>query len=239
MNANFKVRYRNLREQYGDQVLTALTILILLMMFVAAPLSAVGIAAFQEFGFVVGLAMIVGALFMSGNIIAFIAMSAAFGMNLTAALHRLRNPSAFDLYLVAAAWLILAIALGEVVARQVFAAGRVTYHRIIGAILLYFLISLMFVALFVIVGQMIPKAFSGIVIEDSTALASNLIYFSFTTLTSTGYGDIVPVHPIARSLCNLKSIVGQLYPAILLARLVTLEIEDRKPDGKPERDKAR
>ena len=132
MNANFKVRYRNLREQYGDQVLTALTILILLMMFVAAPLSAVGIAAFQEFGFVVGLAMIVGALFMSGNIIAFIAMSAAFGMNLTAALHRLRNPSAFDLYLVAAAWLILAIALGEVVARQVFAAGRVTYHRIIG-----------------------------------------------------------------------------------------------------------
>lgn len=239
MNANFKVRYRNLREQYGDQVLTALTILILLMMFVAAPLSAVGITAFQEFGFVVGLAMIVGALFMSGNIIAFIAMSVAFGMNLTAALHRLRNPSAFDLYLVAAAWLILAIALGEVVARQVFAAGRVTYHRIIGAILLYFLISLMFVALFVIVGQMIPKAFSGIIIEDSTALASNLIYFSFTTLTSTGYGDIVPVHPIARSLCNLESIVGQLYPAILLARLVTLELEDRNRDNKLERDKSR
>ena len=239
MNANFKTKYRNLREQYGDPVLTALTILILVMMFVVAPLMAAGITAFQEFGFVVGLALIVGALFMSGNIIAFIAMLVAFGMNLTAALHRLRNPSAFDIYLVACAWLILAITLGGVVARQVFAAGRVTYHRIIGAILLYFLVSLMFVALFVIVGQIFPKAFSGIVIEDNTALASNLIYFSFVTLTSVGYGDIVPVHPIARSLCNLEAIIGQLYPAILLARLVTLEIEDRKPDGKPERDKAR
>jgi hypothetical protein len=239
MIENFSARYRNLREQYGDRVLTALTIFILVIMFVVAPLSAVGITVIQDLGFVVGLAMIVGALFMSGNIVAFVAMLVAFGLNLLAALHRLRHPSAFDIFLVAGAWLILAITLGAVVARQVFAAGRVTYHRIIGAILLYFLISLMFVALYAIVGQIIPKAFSGIVIEDSTALASNLIYFSFTTLTSTGYGDVVPLHPIARSLCNLESIVGQLYPAILLARLVTLELEDRKPDGKLDRDTAK
>jgi hypothetical protein len=43
-------------------------------------------------------------------------------------------------------------------------------------------------------------------------------------------GEIVPVHPIARSLCNVESIIGQLYPATLLARLVTLEIEgSRRP----------
>jgi hypothetical protein len=47
---------------------------------------------------------------------------------------------------------------------------------------------------------------------------------SFVTLTSTGYGDIIPVHPLARSLCNIESIVGQLYPAMILARLVTLEL---------------
>jgi len=187
----------------------------------------------------VALAMIAGALFMSGSKTALIAMLVALGMNLTAALHRLSGPSAFDIHLVSGAWLILAITLGWVVARQVFAAGRVTYHRIVGAILLYFLISLIFVALFAIVGQVIPKAFSGIAIDDNTALASNLIYFSFVTLTSTGYGDVVPVHPIARSLCNLESIIGQLYPAILLARLVTQEIGDGKPDNKRKRDKAR
>lgn len=166
-------------------------------------------------------------------------MLIALGMNLTAAVHRLSGPSPLDIHLVAGAWLILAVTLGWVVARQVFAAGRVTYHRIIGAILLYFLISLIFVALFALVGQLIPKAFSGIAIDDNAALASNLIYFSFVTLTSTGYGDVVPVHPIARSLCNLESIIGQLYPAILLARLVTQELGDTKPEGKQKRDRAR
>jgi hypothetical protein len=59
-------------------------------------------------------------------------------------------------------------------------------------------------------------------------LASNLIYFSVVTLTSTGYGDLLAVHPIARSLCNIETIIGQLYPATLLARLVTLELAGRK-----------
>ena len=49
-------------------------------------------------------------------------------------------------------------------------------------------------------------------------------YFSFATLTSTGYGDIVPIHPLARSLTNLECVFGQLYPATILARLVTLEL---------------
>lgn len=232
MTVSFENRLRNLQEQFGDPILSVLTILLLVLMFVVAPVQAAGIVAFQAFGFAVALAIIGSALIMSGSPTAFIAMLTAFGMNVTAVLLRLRHPSSLDIYLVAGAWLILATTLGWVVARQVFAAGRVTYHRIVGAILLYFLISLTFVALFVLVGQMIPKAFSGIEIDDNTALASNFIYFSFVTLTSTGYGDVVPVHPIARSLCNLESIIGQLYPAILLARLVTLELEDRRRNRK-------
>jgi hypothetical protein len=46
------------------------------------------------------------------------------------------------------------------------------------------------------------------------------------TLTTAGSGDITAVHPLARSLTTLEAMVGQLYPATLLARLVTLEIED-------------
>jgi hypothetical protein len=56
---------------------------------------------------------------------------------------------------------------------------------------------------------------------------SSILYFSFVTLTSVGYGDIVPVQPFVRALCNLEAIIGQLYPATLLARLVTLELEQR------------
>ena len=65
-------------------------------------------------------------------------------------------------------------------------------------------------------------------LHDNLSVASNFGYFSFVTLTSVGYGDIVPVHPHARSLANVEAIIGQLYPATLLARLVTLEIADRR-----------
>jgi hypothetical protein len=47
-------------------------------------------------------------------------------------------------------------------------------------------------------------------------------------LTTVGYGDIAPLDPIARALANVESIIGQLYPATLLARLVTLEMENRR-----------
>ena len=52
-----------------------------------------------------------------------------------------------------------------------------------------------------------------------------MLYFSLTTLTTTGYGHIVPVDTFARSLANLESVIGQFYLAITVARLVTLEME--------------
>jgi voltage-gated potassium channel Kch len=93
---------------------------------------------------------------------------------------------------------------------------------VIGAILLYLTIGLVFVALYTLVGAASPNAFNGLTVTARVSLPSDLVYFSFTTLTTVGYGDIVPVHPVARSLSNLEAIVGQLYPATLLARLVSL-----------------
>jgi len=100
---------------------------------------------------------------------------------------------------------------------------------VIGAILLYLTISVIFVSAYCFVDLLVPQAFTGLgELRDNLAVAGNLIYFSFVTMTSVGYGDIVPVHPYARSLANIEAIIGQLYPATLLARLVTLEIENRK-----------
>jgi hypothetical protein len=55
-----------------------------------------------------------------------------------------------------------------------------------------------------------------------------LLYFSFSTLTTAGFGDITPLNPLARNLANLESVIGQLFPATLLARLVSLELEHRR-----------
>ena len=46
-----------------------------------------------------------------------------------------------------------------------------------------------------------------------------MLYFSFTVLSSTGFGDITPVHPVARMLCVLEQVTGVLFIAILIARL--------------------
>ena len=57
---------------------------------------------------------------------------------------------------------------------------------------------------------------------------ATMLYFSLTTLTTTGYGDIVPLDPFARSLANLESVIGPFYLAITVARLVTMELADRR-----------
>ena len=228
MDQSLKNRLQVMQQRYRDPLLTILTALLLVLLFVAAPLEAAGIVVFQAFGFIVALAMFGAAFIVSASPIALFALSVAFCMNAVAVILRFRAHSEFDIYLIVGAWSILAVTLGWVVSRAVFAPGRVNYHRVVGAVLLYLLIGMLFVSLFVFVGVLVPKSFGGVAIEDSDKLASNLIYFSFVTLTSTGYGDILPLHPVARSLCNLESIIGQLYPATLLARLVTLELDNRR-----------
>ena len=219
-----------LRDRWGDPLLTALTILLVVMLFVVAPLQAQGIFAFQVFELVLALFLVGGVFFMSGSRWAVIAMLVALAMVVTGAVLRIRSPSILDLNLFAASWLIMGATMGWVVARATFAPGRITYHRVIGAVLLYLTVAVIFASLYTFVGTLAPKAFSGMIVEDNPELASRLIYFSFATMTTTGYGDVAPVDPIARSLCNLEAIFGQLYPATLLARLVTLELAHRGQD---------
>ena len=217
-----------LRDRWGDSLLTALTVLILIMMFVIAPAQVVIVGGFSYFAAGVALLMIAGALILSGSFFVMLLMAVGFATNIAVVLNRLHvGHGAHDLHLLAAGWLLLSITLGVVVARAVFAGGEISYHRIVGAILLYILIALAFVALYLMVGLIWPDALKNVVFEDTPELTSQLIYYSCSTLTTLGYGDIVPVNPFARSLANLEAFFGQLYPAILIGRLVTLQMQER------------
>ncbi len=228
MTAMLMKRVHRLQQKYGDALLTSLTVQLLLMMFLIAPLRADGVVGMEALALVLIVGLTLNSLVLSGNLVTFVMMLVAFGMNVAAVVRRVDMPSIANIDLLAGGWLILTLTLGWIVVHAVFGPGRVNYHRVIGAILLYLLIALAFVPLFAFLGLVIPGAFRGLAMEDSPSLASSLVYFSFVTLTSTGYGDIVPVHPIARSLCNIETIIGQLYPATLLARLVTLELAHRR-----------
>jgi hypothetical protein len=114
------------------------------------------------------------------------------------------------------------------IARHVFGPGRVTAHRLRGAVLVYLNVASLFAIAFALIEAHAP---GGIVMADGRTFAASagertaaLTYFSLVTITTTGYGDIVPLHPIARSLANLESVFGHLFPATLLARLVALHL---------------
>jgi hypothetical protein len=64
-----------------------------------------------------------------------------------------------------------------------------------------------------------------------TSEPSRLVQFSFSTLTSVSYGDAYPVHRIARSLATAEALIGQLYPAILIATLVGMALQSRSVEG--------
>ena len=214
---------RRLRGERIDWLLTVLTGVLALLIFVFAPMQAMGITAFHLFADGLLLAIIVSMVIISNSPTALILMALALVANVAVFFLRIYYPVPYHLHILAGAWLVIACTLGVVVVQAVFRRGLVTYHRIIGAILLYLLIAVAFATLFLFVGLLAPDAIKGIAFEDDQSVAASLFYMSFVTLTSTGYGDIVPVHPLARSLCNIESVIGQLYPATLLARLVTLE----------------
>ncbi len=118
-------------------------------------------------------------------------------------------------------------AVTGVVAHHVFAAGRrVTMHRIRGAVLLYLNIAALFAIVYGAIAMYAPGAFTGTNLHGHgrDGLSAVFTYFSLTTLTTTGFGDIVPTEPLTRSLANLEAVIGQLFPATLLARLVALHM---------------
>lgn len=121
--------------------------------------------------------------------------------------------------------------LALVVLIQVFREGPVTMHRIMGAVVVYLLLGLMWAYAYDVVELLRPPAF---MIEGSPLSMNKelpppkLLYFSFSTLTTVGYGDITAANPIARSLATLEALIGQLFPVILIARLVSLELYYRQ-----------
>ena len=112
------------------------------------------------------------------------------------------------------------------VAEVVFRAKRISRHQLLGAVVVYLNLALLFTGAFEAVNWVFPGE-----LANGTKLPlqnGELVYFSLTTLTSTGYGDILPVHPVARSLANLEAVIGQLFLAILLARLVSQHSANEK-----------
>jgi len=128
--------------------------------------------------------------------------------------------------------------LGALLLARVMRDGRINLNRIMGAIGSYLLIGAMFTQAYRLLAEFVPGAFAvGGTPVDFVTISYKLSYFSFITLTSTGYGDITPVHPYARSLATMEALAGNLFLTVLVARLVGLEIDWRQEQRSLQRQK--
>jgi len=107
--------------------------------------------------------------------------------------------------------------------------GPVTVYRVMGGIAGYLLIGFTWTFAYQLVVQQVPGAihFASPLADISSRQPSDLIYYSFVTLATVGYGDAYPVHPVVRSLAVAEALVGQLYLAILIASLVGMALQTR------------
>ena len=119
-----------------------------------------------------------------------------------------------------ALWVVMA-AVGAFQAVRFAMGGRVVdAEHVYAALSAYLLAGHMFGAVYWKIGASLPGSFA---LAGATAGPLNLesaIYYSFVTLATLGYGDIVPVAPVARGFAVTEAILGQLYLAVLVARLI-------------------
>lgn len=142
------------------------------------------------------------------------------------------NRALFIFYVVIIADLLF---IGYTIWEFIFVAERVTRHIIGAGVTLYLLIGNIFTPLYFLLNATIKTltgtdAF-GIHTYGGVIGWQRMYYFSFTTLTTLGYGDVTPLSPFVEPFVTAEAIIGVLYVAVLMARLVSLYESHRQDDS--------
>ncbi len=126
--------------------------------------------------------------------------------------------------------LLLVVVAGMM--RKLFTAPRVTLNTLLRAMSVYLLLATAFAAVYGIIAREHPDAFraaEGVFSGPAGTMNwADVLYFSFATLTTLGYGDITPTAPVARMVVSFEAVIGPLYLAIVVARLVALFSMERR-----------
>jgi hypothetical protein len=214
-----------------DRGLSALLALLVVLIFVMQPLAEIGIAGRLVTSVFFTLMQVSGVWAVAGNRSSAMVVGALVLTSLTVRWVRIFSGKG-SLVMASVLAHVFCIVVAAIVLAQVFREGRITFHRVRGAVAAYLLIGMAWAFAYEAVALEWPGAFA---FPDARTLQAEeliapLAYFSFVTLTTVGYGDVTARHPIARSLVTIEALIGQLFPAILLARLVSLELLHRDRD---------
>jgi len=115
--------------------------------------------------------------------------------------------------------------------QEMFRPSSINLNKIIGSVCIYLLVGLNWAILYNFESMLHPGAFSGFQASSLEEEMFDLIYYSYVTLSTLGYGDITPVSPIARMLAVIEALFGQFYIAILVASMVGTHISRHRKDN--------
>jgi voltage-gated potassium channel Kch len=110
----------------------------------------------------------------------------------------------------------------------------ITKNHVVGAISIYLLLGIGFGVLNMLLEVLLPGSYKGLDPDGNGSIGIDLIYFSFVSMTTLGYGDIVPIRPLAQAAAYIGAVVGQFYIAILVAGLVGAFVSQGIAARKPE-----
>ena len=116
--------------------------------------------------------------------------------------------------------LIFFCGMAYAAARQVLFSGSINHNTIVGTVSVFLLLGLIWALMYLITLEYWPGGINGIEYQNWHDNLGAAVYFSFITMTSTGYGDITPALPVTRTLAYLQAITGTFYMAVVVASLV-------------------
>jgi len=108
--------------------------------------------------------------------------------------------------------------------KKILFEGKVDKNKIVGSLSLYLLLGLIWTVVYLLLLQIDPHAFSGMEAATWQENFSTVAYYSFVTLTTLGYGDILPKNHLAEFFVYMEAIIGVFYMAIIVATLISLGI---------------
>jgi hypothetical protein len=219
-----------------DIRLSAFLLFLLFLIFVFYPIGELGIAGGALVEVLFSMMLISGVMSVTTSRPLLVAM---ITLALTALFSGLSSLVYPNLVVFIGRSLVVSLLLGALVVIiliEVFRDGPITFRRIQGAIAAYLLIGILWAMFYRLVDQIDTDAFlrspSMIPGQLSGFLSREYIFFSFGALTTMDYEGMSAVHPFSQSLVMMEALIGQLFPAILLARLVSMEVESRKTGHK-------
>jgi len=133
-------------------------------------------------------------------------------------------PQKIFVYFILVTLLIFFIGSFVAAFKQVLFVGDIDGNKIIGSLTLYLLLGLIWAIIYLLILVTDPQAFSGIDIGHWQEIFSRVAYYSFVTLTTLGYGDILPTSHIAEFFAYMEAIIGVFYMAIIVSSLISLRL---------------